>query len=123
MCFLLLVIYGYLNMSARCKWGQSYSEPFEVTCGTKQGGIISPDFFGIYVDEIVDLLKATGIGCRVLLLFLACILFADDLALLAPTRSALQSLVNVCISFFDSNCLKAILNRPCAHFTERAIMC
>jgi len=92
-------------MSVLCKWGKSKSEAFAVTSGTKQGGVLSPDFFALYIDELFSLLKASGVGCHIVKLFLACILFADDMALAAPTRGALQKLINISVTFCEDNCL------------------
>jgi hypothetical protein len=41
------------------------SEPFLVTCGTKQGGVLSPDFFSIYIDDLIKLLRKEGLGCYI----------------------------------------------------------
>ena len=105
LCFIRLIIYWYLNMSVSCKWGNSRSRTFNVSSGTKQGGVLSPDLFAFYVDDIFDELIKAGVGCYIASLFIACILFADDMALLAPTRSALQRLIDICTKFFRSNCL------------------
>jgi len=93
-------------MSVKCKWGDSKTENFSVTSGTKQGGVLSPNFFASYIDEIFGRLLASGIGCYVASVFLACILFADDMALLAPTRSSLQRMIDICVTFCDENCLR-----------------
>ena len=56
-----------------------------VLCGAKQGGILSPDFFAIYINDLIIMLKAVGIGCHLIELFIACLLFADNMLLIAPT--------------------------------------
>ena len=38
LCFLLLVMFWYLNMEYDVKWASSKSNSFRVLCGTKQGG-------------------------------------------------------------------------------------
>ena len=38
-------------------------------------------------------------------LFVACILFADDMVLLAPSRSALQQMIDICRDFCERYCL------------------
>ena len=76
------------------KWGTAYSLPFPVPLGIKQGGINSPDLFAIYFDGITKLLREKKIGCHIFNLFLAIILFADDICLLAPTRSVLAEMIS-----------------------------
>ena len=102
---LMLIIYWHLNMSCRVKWGTALSESFPVPLGTKQGGIMSPRFFALYVDEMLELLRSSGVGCHLLKMFLGAFLFADDLALVAPSRSALQKLIDICNSYCTKYCL------------------
>jgi len=77
--------------------------------------ILSLDFYALYVDDLVKVLKETGVGLYVILIFLAAILFADDLALLAPSRSALQKLVNVAYDYCTKFCLDFNLKKPQNH--------
>ena len=51
------------------------------------------------------MLRASGIGCHILSIFLAAIMFADDLALLAPTRGAMQELIVICDKYCSEYCL------------------
>ena len=92
LCFLLVIVFWYANMHYNCRWGNSCSNSFPVRCGTKQGGILSPDFFSIYIDPLIRLLRNMKIGCHIVNLFIACLLFADDMTLLAPTRVSMQQL-------------------------------
>ena len=106
LCFLLLIMFWYLHMSYDVKWSNARSNSFRVLCGTKQGGILSPDFFAVYINDLIVLLKSMGVGCHMIDLFIACLLFADDMSLIAPTREALQQLIDVCASYCSRFCLK-----------------
>ena len=99
LCYLLCLIYWYSNMSCRVKWGSQYSRSFEIPLGIKQGGINSPDFFSLHMDDLIRVLRNLKIGCHIHRMFIAMILFADDICLMAPTRSALQSMINACESY------------------------
>ena len=44
-------------------------------------------------------LRKSGVGCHIVNFFIAAIMYADDLALMAPTRSSLQRLLNICHSY------------------------
>ena len=105
LCFLNLIIYWYLNMKVRVLWRQTFSAYFHVSTGTKQGGVLSPKIFTIYMDELIRRLRAQGIGCNFINLFLACLLYADDMCLIAPTRSAMQRMLDICVEFCDEFCL------------------
>ena len=74
-------------------------EILKVPLGIKQGGINSPDFFGIYIDDLSKLLRNRQIGCHLFKLFVALLLFADDLCLMAPSRAALQRMINECAEY------------------------
>ena len=106
LCFLLVIVFWYANMHYNCRWGNSCSNSFPVRCGTKQGGILSPDFFSIYIDPLIRLLRNMKIGCHIVNLFIACLLFADDMTLLAPTRDSMQQLLNACADYCETFCLK-----------------
>ena len=106
LCFLLLIMFWYMNMQYDVKWCGSHSIYFDVLCGTKQGGILSPDFFGLYINDLIIILKKKGIGCHILRRFIACILFADDMSLIAPTRQSMQQMLDVCADYCSRFCLR-----------------
>ena len=93
-----------VNIS-RCQWRGTCSDYFDVLTGTKQGGVISPRIFSLYVDDLIARLRKRGIGCHIIELFIACLFYADDLCLIAPTRSAMQELINCCQEYCAECCL------------------
>ena len=99
LCILLCLIYWYMNMTCNVKWQNEQSRSFKVPLGIKQGGINSPEFFGTYINDICALLRDLQIGCHIFGIFLAIILFADDICLLAPTRSALSKMIQTCAAY------------------------
>ena len=99
LCILMCLIYWYLNMTSIVKWLNEYSRDFRIPLGIKQGGINSPDFFGVYIDDICAILRNAGVGCHIYSIFLAMILFADDLVLLAPTRQGLNKMIQLCATY------------------------
>jgi len=56
--------------------------------GVRQGSVLSPYIFAVYVD---DLANPCTFSCG-----LHIVLYADDILLLAPSISALESLLNLC---------------------------
>lgn len=75
---------------------------FLVPSGVRQGGILSPYLFSVYINDFIGILKRLGIGCYVLDLFLACLFYADDLVLLSPLRGVLQILIDATVTHGDS---------------------
>ena len=105
LCFLNILIYWLSNLSSRCRWRSSLSDSYSVTSGVKQGGILSPSLFTLYIDDLLVILRSKGIGCHINSVFYGSIMFADDLALLAPTRSAMQLMMTICESYCKEFCL------------------
>ena len=105
LCILDLIIYWYSNLVSVVKWNDSYSESFSVPSGVRQGGVLSPYFFTIYVDDLIVRLRRLRNGCHISETFLAAIVYADDICLLAPCRSALQKLLNECETYGNEWCL------------------
>ena len=105
LCILNVLIYLFSSLKSRCRWKDEYSGSFQIPSGIKQGGIISPRLFIVYIDKLITLLRKKGVGCHILNIFLACIMFADDLALLAPTQGVMQDLIIICETFCREACL------------------
>jgi len=69
------------------------SEYFVVRQGVRQGGVLSPFLFNVYVDELLNELEMNGIGCHVCNQYFGCIMYADDLLLLSASVSGLQHML------------------------------
>ena len=75
-----------MNQVCRVKWGDQLSDSFNVLNGVRQGAVLSPIFFNIYIDKLLNDLESLGIGCYIQNIFYGAMCFADDLILLSPTR-------------------------------------
>ena len=90
------LVYWYRNQGCRVKWGSQFSGSFGVTNGIKQGGLISPYLFNVYMDDLSRRLGETSVGCFVGDVCVNHLAYADDMVLLAPCVRALQKLLEVC---------------------------
>ena len=117
---LRIIMSWYDGLKCRVKWGDIFSEWFEITAGVRQGGVLSPDFYSIYVDKLIAHLITLGIGCYVCGLFLAALFYADDMAILAPSIKGLQILLDACGSYCAEwdICLN-IKKTNCLYFGKR----
>jgi len=101
MCPLLIrfLLNLYTNQKISVKWGSCISTLCTVSNGVKQGGVLSPLLFIIYIDELLLSLKSTSFGCHVGNIFCGAYGYADDIILLAPTFNSLNKMLNVCETF------------------------
>ena len=72
----------------------------------RQGGVLSPILFTVYVDELLLQLKQLGVGCHSMHHFVGAVCYADDLSLLAPSQAALRLMLRLCEQFADSHGLR-----------------
>ena len=91
-----LLLNMYVNQKIQVKWNCKLSEPFSVKNGVRQGGILSPLLFSLYMDELLLELKETGIGCHIGNHYFGVLGYADDIVLLCPTKEGLRRLINIC---------------------------
>ena len=85
----------YTNQSVNIKWGKCTSDPFGVTNGVKQGGILSPILFALYIDELFVRLRESGYGCHIGSLYMGCFGYADDAMLLSPSVGTLKFMLSI----------------------------
>jgi len=80
-------------------WNSLVSAPFKVNCGVRQGEVLSPFLFAVYVDDLIVELRQSGLGLYIGSTFSGALLYADDIALLARSCLGLQKLFNICMTF------------------------
>ena len=95
---LIRILISWYNCSeAFVRWGSSISYVFKLSCGVRQGGVLSPILFSLYVNDIIVKLKESKLGCCVDGMYIGCILYADDIVLLSPSLYTLQKMINICL--------------------------
>ena len=91
----------YTNQKLRVRWGNTYSDEFDVNNGVKQGGVISPILFCIYMDNLITELKLSHVGCYMGGVFVGVFVYADDIKLLAPSFHALNVMLDICVKYAE----------------------
>ena len=98
-----MFIFWYSKQEMCIKWGQSTSSFFTVSNGVRQGGILSPRLFAVYVDDLSKHLHDARSGCFIGHQCINHVMYADDICLLAPSALGLQKLLEVCYGFSQDN--------------------
>ena len=73
-----LLLSSYRQQTMQVKWGTNFSSPFTVTNGVRQGGVLSPYLFAVYLDELSEQLGSARVGCTVGNMVVNHLMFADD---------------------------------------------
>ena len=81
------------------------SPDFSVSNGVRQGGVLSPVLFTVYINRLLQDLQDQGIGCYWGKHYTGVFAYADNIVLLAPSASALRQMLK---SKFVSACGKWI---------------
>jgi len=68
--FVKLLRYWYSNLQRRVKWNNVLGDIFPVLCGVRQGGVLSPILFALYIDGVISELKLSGHGVHIFSLYL-----------------------------------------------------
>ncbi|KAK2721936.1 hypothetical protein QYM36_002490 [Artemia franciscana] len=80
-----------------------YCESFPVLNGVRQGGVLSPLLYNLYLVRLNLCLAQTGVGCFIGGVCFNNLSHTDDLVILAPTVAALNHLPSICDEFTSAN--------------------
>ena len=104
---LVLLIINYLrNQRARVCWNGNGGEYSHIDKGVRQGGILSPFLFKLYINGLLNEISDTEVGCKYGILRMNIIAYADDVVLVANSKENLEILYNK----FNSGIKKLKLN-------------
>ena len=105
-CLVRILSFWYSSQRMCVRWGSTYSTCFGVSNGVRQGGILSPYLFNVYMDKLSSLLNDCGTGCYIGERIVNHLMYADDLVVIAPSGVGLQRLLDVCGGFGLSHDVK-----------------
>ena len=98
-CIIRLIKDSYLRQNVCVVWDNYRSPPFSISNGVKQGGVLSPVLFTMYIDVLLIRLKETGIGCIYNGVYVGAVAYADDVTLICPSIRGLNAMLSICLEF------------------------
>ena len=98
--YVLILKNWYDKIFISVRWGDSLSPWTSLLSGVRQGGILSPVLFAIFVDSVLDRLAKCGLGCFIKSFCVNSFMYADDLILLSISLYHMQKLVDICFHEF-----------------------
>ena len=98
----------YVNEKCQVKIGNTLSSAFEANQGVRQGCILSPLLFNIFISDLPEILdndknEPAMIGTTTKM---SCILWADDLVMFSESKNGLTNMLNDLAEFSCKNGLK-----------------
>ena len=93
--FLNLIKALYSKVSSCVKINGKLSEWFDINCGVKQGCVLSPTLFSMFINDLVGDIKGSGKGVQCGIHYFTSLLYADDLVIITDKEEDLQAMLDM----------------------------
>ena len=96
-----ILINWFSKSSFQVLWKCVLSSRRVLNCGLRQGGVLSPLLFSVFVDDLLKSLEASNYGCFIKYSCVNSFMYADDIILISISIYDMQRLVNLCVECLD----------------------
>ena len=73
---------------------------------TRQGSVLSPIFFSLYLDDLLKKLRKMSLGCHISGIWYGALGYADDLILISPSRESMAQMLKTCEEYAEEHNLE-----------------
>ena len=91
----------FVDAKSLVKWHDARSNTFQIAQGVRQGGLLSTEQYKRYNNDLLNRLEESPYGARVGNIKCTAPTCADDIALIADSRTDLQALLDLCYSYIQ----------------------
>jgi hypothetical protein len=89
----------YNNVQSQVKFNDITTDFFQIDEGVKQGCVLSPILFCIFINELAKMIREAEVGVRICDIQIGCLFWADDVVLLGEDKVELQKMLDIAASF------------------------
>ena len=94
----------YMEDTASVKIGKKFSKPFKTNRGVRQGCVLSPLLFILFLSDLQDVLDSSKDNVKVSKdTEISCLMWADDILILSETEEGLQHKLNALAEYSKKN--------------------
>ena len=94
-----ILAFWYTHQEMHVRWGITTTSSFLLSNGVKQGGILSPMLFNVYMDQLSIKLNRSGIVGNIGSHLINHLCYADDLCLISLSSAGMQKLLDMCSNY------------------------
>ena len=85
----------YTGCTSSVLWNSHFSRSFPIRQGVRQGAVLSPFLYTIFVNNLLVQLSSSGHGVKIGDIFCGAPMYADDLALISDSETGLQHMLDI----------------------------
>ncbi|XP_063966129.1 uncharacterized protein LOC135156775 [Lytechinus pictus] len=98
----------YDGMYSLVYWDGKVSPPIHIQQGVRQGGVLSPSLYTLFIDGLIKTLRDKNLGCHINDRYAGVLVLADDVALLSNSATELQAMLDTTLAY--SQCWRYKIN-------------